>query len=591
MNHNPLVSIVFKSLSELFEHFEKKKESFDEHDIDFALSKLSDENDETENAVKSEKLAFGFNADPNQNNNWGTYYGPKMIMQNKDGQYIESPSIKFVNKDIIEYWKDRALSSSHPILKIRYNDLLWDLTHSTVDEKPSYKHAQDVILATIELIEFECYEHVNLVSKKLDRALQLALSLKSSELKEKVKDCYLTLYRKEKKKSPFFIKHLFDKLLVENKLILSVPEEKYIISQIEINLSVSINTSDIYESEIYSFNLADYYRNNKDYDNAKKSLIKYQKKIEATIDTNSALIVSSYLKKLYDKYIEHGFNTEAKSLDSFLQKAGVRSVESMGVYEHQFHIPTVLIEKYISDVVSGKYDDIVKKIIAHFLPKKDAIEQQVLDLAEKTAIQALVSQAIHDKDGRLIAQIGPVHEDLLGRTVRQMYQNMSFESYFLRGVIDKLFHHIKNDIEKIVRNCSQSPVFDEDVILFLREGLNKYIEKDHFACIHIFIPLIEKCLRKLLIINGSSIYKPGRHGGLFLRNLGEILDDNIIKSSLGDNIVFYLKVLLIDQRGWNLRNDITHGILEFEDFRIEIADRLFHVILLLSLIRIKENNQ
>jgi hypothetical protein len=583
--------MVFKSLSELFEHFEKKDEPFDEYDIDSALRKLSDENDDPENAALAEKLAFGFYADPNQNHNWGTYYGPKMIMPNKDGQYIESPSIKYVNKDVIEYWKERASSSSHPILKLRYNDLLWDFSQTTVNEKPSYEHAQEAILATIELIESGFYEHVNLVSQKLDRSLQLALSLNSSELVEKVKECYLALYKKGKKEAPFFINHLFEKLIVENKSLLSADEKKYIINQLENNLRSSVHAADIYEAEIYSLNLADYYRRTEDFDNAKRSLKEYQKSIEKTIDTNSALIVSSYLKKLYDKYIEFGFNKEADTLDSLLQKSGVKSVESMGVVEHQFQIPKELIEKFINDVVSGNFDKIVKKILAHFLPKKDATEQQVTDLAQKTAIQALVSQTIHDKDGRIIAQIGPVNEDLLGKTVRQLYQNMSFESYFLRGVFDEFFNHINNDIEKIVKHCSKSPVYDEDAIQFLKEGLKKYIEKDHFACIHIFIPLIEKCLRNLLKINGSPIYKPGRHGGLFLRNLGEILNDNIIKLALGDDIIFYLKVLLIDQRGWNLRNDISHGILEHEDFRIEIADRLFHVLLLLSLIWLKEKDE
>ncbi len=126
-------------------------------------------------------------------------------MPNKDGQYIESPSIKYVNKDVIEHWKERALNSSHPILKLRYNDLIWDFSQTTVNEKPSYKHAQEAILATIELIESGYYEHVNLISQKLDRALQLAQSLNSSELVEKVKECCLDLYKKEEKETPFFI--------------------------------------------------------------------------------------------------------------------------------------------------------------------------------------------------------------------------------------------------------------------------------------------------------------------------------------------------------------------------------------------------
>ncbi|HWF06282.1 MAG TPA: DUF4209 domain-containing protein, partial [Candidatus Angelobacter sp.] len=46
-----------------------------------------------------------------------------------------------------------------------------------------------------------------------------------------------------------------------------------------------------------------------------------------------------------------------------------------------------------------------------------------------------------------------------------------------------------------------------------------------------------------------------------------------------------LTVLYIDRRGLNIRNDLTHGLMEMDRFNRAIADRVFHSLLVLALIR------
>ncbi len=151
-------------------------------------------------------------------------------------------------------------------------------------------------------------------------------------------------------------------------------------------------------------------------------------------------------------------------------------------------------------------------------------------------------------------------------------------------ILSKFFDKEEVSLEKIVKIIKVSPIYDEEILPLFKKGMERYLEDDLHSAIHIFIPLIEKCLRKLLEINGGAIYRPGRHGGIFLRNLDEILRDPIIAQTLTEDIIFYLNGLLSDQRAWNLRNKVCHGILNISDFTIEKADRLFHVLLMFSLI-------
>ena len=73
-----------------------------------------------------------------------------------------------------------------------------------------------------------------------------------------------------------------------------------------------------------------------------------------------------------------------------------------------------------------------------------------------------------------------------------------------------------------------------------------------------------------------------------LKNLNDILREEAIKQSVGEDLQLYWLVFLADARGFNLRNDVCHGLMPAASFRKELADRVVHCILTLGLIRKKE---
>ncbi len=576
--------MTFENLDQLFEYFEKECDPFYTASVDTELRKI-EETEENKTKLKAERLAFGFYPNLHNENNWGTYFGPQFSGQNEDGQWVESPSIKFVDKEVIEYWIKRAEKSNHPIIKIRYNDLIWDLTEIAIGEKPNFKHAKRTIIATIDLIDKKVYKHINIALDKLDRALNLSLSVNNPDLQEKVKSTYIKLFKETKEDEHHLYNHLFNIFIKQNKSVLTDQEEEYIVDELETHLTNMQEKGDLFEVEKSSLNLAYYYRANNKIEDSKRVLKVYQSVIDVSAENNSALTVSSYYKKLYDKYSEYGFTKEADEVSSSLQEAGVRSIESMGQFEHEFDIPKEELQQFVNEVLSGELQEIIGKVISHFLPIKGHTEKMVKEIAQKAPLQALISQTLQDRKGRIIAEIGSVQDDLEGRIFRQLDQNMSFEAYFLRMILSKLFDKEEVTIEKIVEIIKNSPIYDEETLPLFKKGMERYLDDDFHSAIHIFIPLIEKCLRKLLEINGGAIYRPGRHGGIFLRNLDEILRDSIIVRTLTEDIIFYLNGLLSDQRAWNLRNKVCHGILDYSDFTVEKADRLLHVLFMFSLIK------
>jgi hypothetical protein len=90
-------------------------------------------------------------------------------------------------------------------------------------------------------------------------------------------------------------------------------------------------------------------------------------------------------------------------------------------------------------------------------------------------------------------------------------------------------------------------------------------------------------------MSGGQIYKLHRRGGLNLLNFEDLLREKIMKEIFWDDAIFYLQVLFADQRGWNIRNLVCHGIQKSDYFNVTIADRIFHSLLLLAQVKKQQN--
>ncbi|MGC2370804.1 MAG: DUF4209 domain-containing protein, partial [Candidatus Sulfotelmatobacter sp.] len=190
-------------------------------------------------------------------------------------------------------------------------------------------------------------------------------------------------------------------------------------------------------------------------------------------------------------------------------------------------------------------------------------------------------------DGHIAAQAGSIENDPDGRLIMQLAQLIEMESLFLTTALDRTHEIYKPGAKEIVSVLQQSPVFVEEGESLLGEGIEAYLAGDHVKAIHILIPRIEAALRALLGLLGLPTNKPMRSskGVMQAKNLNDVLGDATVKAVLGEDAVLYLQTFLNDPRGQNLRNRISHGLTEKRYLSKPLADRVFHILLSLSLIR------
>jgi len=89
---------------------------------------------------------------------------------------------------------------------------------------------------------------------------------------------------------------------------------------------------------------------------------------------------------------------------------------------------------------------------------------------------------------------------------------------------------------------------------------------------------------------GGIILRPNDLGGYDRLSLNKLLEDqgDILKgvfSKIGHDIPFYFRLVLTEKLGMNLRNNFAHGLEKSTFFSREASDRLFHILLYLSLVK------
>lgn len=587
----------YKILDEL-DAYENK---FDEIDIFHKLAGFKKEEFLEQDAFyhQAETLAFGFyegnDEESKFNKEWGTYFGP-LIVQSVDDKTVNIyPHLKDITKEIINYWRDRLNKVKHPILKARYAGLLWDFSKPVTGEKPHIFVAHILIDAVIELSRNS--SHVDKYNEvlKLKRALELAISIKDGERISKLKDAILDYEKNVEDIDAINIWSISYRVLIGNRRIkLTQDEEIGIIGRIEERLDrlVSlfperpVGTFPVNLTALY---LAKYYKKNGDEQKVKDTLKKYLIILYKQVEVGSPIQAQAWLMEAHEALKQFDFQDELKKILLKMQEVNKNVHKDMRQFSYSTHIDGKKLNNFIEEITADGLDISLKNLAFFWIPDKEKLTQDVKFLAKQSPIVYNSSRNICDHDGRIIAVIGSIKEDLAGHIVFYTKSIIDTIRPIARMIISKIFEKYSPTIAHLTSYLFSSPIFEDRQKPLIEAGIKAYLNGDAISSIHILIPQLEGAVRNLLSLNQGIVLKvkERRGGGFHLKIFDELLRDDTIIGSLTDNVVFYFQVIFTDPRGLNLRNDVCHGMKVPTDFSIEMADLVFCAFLLLAEIEAK----
>jgi len=135
----------------------------------------------------------------------------------------------------------------------------------------------------------------------------------------------------------------------------------------------------------------------------------------------------------------------------------------------------------------------------------------------------------------------------------------------------------------------RSPLFDPDRAGLFEQALEAYFHGDSVKSIHVLLPQVEHSLRRLLAGMGKATDKKrstkSNNYVMVEKNLNEILCEPEVVKALTPDAAFQFRMVLCDERGFNLRNNVLHGLVPATAFQPYPAYWLFHVVCWMSMLR------
>lgn len=548
----------------------------------------------------SEQIAFDFLEDyPNNNSGWGTYYGPMFVLPSGQDQMVEYPSIHNVTKETLGYWESRAKETKNPILLSRYADLIVDFSSRVIQKSADYNFFHLVIDASIAICEKSLAEPLD-CKTKIKRSLNLAIQINDKKRVKMVKEAIIVLEKKiadDDKAGLWGFAFKWLLLDFDKKVSISPQEKDCLISDLEKMLERV--KKDTWSVEHAVSLLAEYYANEKDEANLMRVLEILENSFKENNRTNSDTLLKVHafeqIHEIYQKYRDKGFQEATKATNRISKEIGCLGLDwnkSLKAVSVTTSVKKEIIDKFLKDIFGeekqNELETILTKMVIFFVPKQKDIEGQLKVISKKHPLQFLCTTQIISGDGIPIAKLSSLDNDYDKHFQRYASQYLQFGSPFLFLAIDELKKRIsKNEIIEYFQGSSLLQNENEE---YLQRALDAYWGNDCLVSSHLFIPLIESAIRELIRVCGGTVLMPNIISGYDILTLNALLKNqgNIIKivySNIDPDISFYFRLVLTEKLGMNLRNNFAHGLEKKTFFLREASDRLFHILLCLTLVK------
>lgn len=583
-------------LTSVLRQFDEMIESVDEDEVQSAIAQvcraLTDTGRELPPQCIAESAAFMFCPEYDwKGNGWRSYYGPMFAGVRKDGELVYTPDVKQFDATTFAYWEKRAKEARHPVLKVRYADLCWDFQKQITGKAPHIDMARIVIDSAADATSRRLVKHEVDGFTKLTRALAISLALGDGRRVEVVRDAIISYEDAVARDDAPGLWGLSYDLILDNAKVSKTPElESKVIADLEGRLARLTAQRDGQHADAWgakgaALRLAQYYRRKSRTADLRRALTTYGAAFVRLAESASAIQGAAWLRDVHDCYREFGLVGEANELLVKVREFAKRSQAEMAAHRQRIEIPHEEMERFLDQMVGDDLSTSLHRLAVQFLPDKDAVIGQIEGARKSAPLMSLVPITVVDAEGRPTSTIGSVDDDLDGRIARHISQDMQFSGVFLFAAINRVREKFAPNAQSLLDHLGESPALGVSQFAVLHAGMKAYLEGDHLAAAHLLVPQIEAAIRHLVDILGGTLWKPHRGGGLMQKNLEDLLREELVEMCLTPNVVLYLRILLTDQRGWNLRNDICHGLTLATSFGRSMTDRLLHAFLVLGLLR------
>lgn len=462
-------------------------------------------------------------------------------------------------------------------LKARLADLLWLLN------KPRNPIQAKIAIDNYALPEINKDTWLKGVNDGVERAIRLCIQIRDSE---RLDGIIIKLYSALSQDNPdykflnLWIANLLDKLNIDH----------------EIRGEIAARLKDIANSlkENNDFNSASSYyklaaKKFQQHSNISEQiecliLVAECAEFEADNRANNNLVANSFYEEALQEYRKipkshreaYGVENRILQVRSKITSTGQAAVEEMAIFQtDSIDISEIVLSA--TNYVTGKQNAFTAILFFVGLASEPNYEQ-ILKSAKESVSQSFFASLFGGRhlsnDGRLIAKTPPLdmkaftEDTLTDNSLRhQIQMQFSIQMEFdVKGAILPALHQLclehRFTKDLFISICKESLLVPDDRVYLTANALWLGFEREFGLALHLLCPQLEHFVRLKLKDAGAHTSTIGSDGIETENGLSTIMDLPEADSVFGKNLSFEIKSLFTDSLGFNLRNQIAHGLLD-----------------------------
>lgn len=161
------------------------------------------------------------------------------------------------------------------------------------------------------------------------------------------------------------------------------------------------------------------------------------------------------------------------------------------------------------------------------------------------------------------------------------YLNINVE-LLLKAIFDKLISEFEISTEDFMKKFNRWELLDNKNIPFIEHGISRFLEKDYLSALHILVPQLESTVRRMFSKTGYSTTSIRKGNTQQEVTFNEFLLRADIRSALGNDVHKLIQIVMVEQSGLNLRNEIAHGLIELHNINYTKCILVIYLFLILT---------
>lgn len=571
----------------LAQYDDANRKQFYGHEFRGSLSELPFEEQQLD-SYKFEMLAFSLVGNGNEND-WGTYYGPMFSGKKEDGTPAYAPALESITNDAVLYWESRIPQTHNPLLKMQYAGLVWDFKRRVCNDRYPSSLYDDYITSMIDVINGDYEPHDVITVNVIER---LSSFIKKDErYKDQIKAALLRFdNERTSEDASARLWGAYIHFITEHKTWFTPEEEQACIKKHEERLT---RMSSVVDVNPWAVNeqakaLSDYYKSRNKTTDINRVLHVMEQSFRKAMPTMDSMQRMGNLEQIARTYAAYGLKEERQRLLKEIEIAGNEATKQMQGHSFSFDIPPVAYDQIKAFLLQGTSDEQFQRFCIYNIIDKEQQANELKKLANQYPLVYMVPTHLMDPYGKPASFIKGIEDDFDGQLVLHICKHIQFNAIFLRYGIRLLRDSKALSIDNIMTRVKESPIIDVNRQEIIRQALLAYEADNYITMCHLLVPQIEDAFRSLLDKSGKPVIRPQKDNnnpGYTQRILDDILKDDVVVDTFGEDFSYYARILLTDQRGLNIRNNLCHGLVEPAFFNGAIADRLLHLLCVLTLVK------